>query len=123
MLKKKKGELPSGNIRRQIYVGSEPVYDENGKPVLDPKTGKQKRKRIYKSITESSPKKAEMAKAQVIAGKKKLTTAALNLTLTEAIDKYITSSDALLSPSTIRGYRKIQRIAFSSIMHKKLSEL
>ena len=45
------------------------------------------------------------------------------MTLYEAIDKYISSSDALLSPSTIRGYRTIQRNAFKSIMSCKLSTL
>ena len=50
MARKKKGELPSGSIRRQIYDHSEPQFDKNGNPIIDPKTGKQKMKRIYRSI-------------------------------------------------------------------------
>lgn len=46
-----------------------------------------------------------------------------NLTLSEAIDKYISESDAILSPSTIRGYRTIQRNAFVSIMAMPLSRI
>ena len=122
MAHKKKGELPSGNIRRQIYDHSELLYDENGTPIIDPKTGKQKKKRIYISVTASTTNEANLAKAEIKAGKKKLLTP-IDMTLFEAIDKYIASSDALLSPSTIRGYRTIQKNAFPSIMNKKLRNL
>lgn len=122
MSKRKKGELPSGNIRRQIYDHSEPVFDEFGKPVMNPKTGKQKVKRIYTSITANTTAEANLIKAEIKAGKKKIFKPS-DMTLSEAIDKYITTSDALLSPSTIRGYRTIQRNAFLSIMNKKLAAL
>lgn len=46
-----------------------------------------------------------------------------NCTVYEAIDKYISSCDALLSPTTIQGYRKMQRNGFKSIMNVKLKEL
>lgn len=45
------------------------------------------------------------------------------MTLYEAIDKYISTSDAVLSPSTISGYRIIQRNAFKSIINLKLSQI
>ena len=41
----------------------------------------------------------------------------------EAIDKYINSCDNLLSPTTIQGYRKIQRNAFKNIMDVKIASL
>ncbi len=122
MARKKKGELPSGSIRRQVYDHSELVFDESGKPVIDPKTGKQKKKRVYISVTADTRQEADLAKAELRAGKKKHQKPC-NLTLYEAIDDYISSSDALLSPSTIRGYRTIQRNAFSSIMHIPISDL
>lgn len=122
MARKKKGELPSGNIRRQIYDHSELVYDESGKPVIDPKTGKQKKKRIYISVTAETKAEAELAKAEIQTGRRKYQKP-ISMTLSEAIDKYIEMSDALLSPSTIRGYRVIQRNAFSSIMDLPLSKL
>ncbi len=122
MAKKRKGELPSGSIRRQIYDHSEPVFDESGKPVIDPKTGKQKQKRIYRSITASSVKEAERIKAEIIAQNKQLLSPQ-KMTLYEAIDKYIESADAVLSPSTIVGYRKIQRTAFQELMRYSLQAI
>ncbi|MCI5874794.1 MAG: tyrosine-type recombinase/integrase [Clostridiales bacterium] len=122
MARRKKGELPSGSIRRQIYDHSELVFDEFGKPIIDPKTGKQKKKRVYISVTADTRQEADLAKAELRAGKKKHQKPC-SLTLYEAIDDYISSSDAILSPSTIRGYRTIQRNAFSSIMHMPISDL
>lgn len=120
--KKKKGELPSGNIRRQIYDHSELVYDEKGNPVIDPKTGKQKKKRVYRSVTKANAREAEIAKAQVKTSKKR-SVAPPNMIVKDAIDKYIRDSDAILSPSTIRGYRTIQRNAFPSLMDTKLCNI
>lgn len=122
MARKKKGELPSGSIRRQIYDHSELVFDESGLPVIDPKTGKQKKKRIYISVTADTRQEADLYKAEILAGKRRHKKPS-QLTLSEAIENYITSSDALLSPSTIRGYRTIQRTAFASIMHMPLSQI
>ena len=55
MAKKKIGELPSGNVRKKIYDHSELCFDEQGKPIIDPKTGKQRKKKIYISVTAASP--------------------------------------------------------------------
>lgn len=111
MPKKRKGELPSGNIRKKIYDHSELCFDEHGNPVIDPKTGRQKKIKKYISVTGETVAEANQLKAQVMANKQ-LMKRPLNLTLYEAIDKYIQSSDAVLSPATIRGYRTIQRNAF-----------
>ena len=68
------------------------------------------------SITRPT-EKAAVAEAMAVkagikeAGKKK--TAA---TLREAIDNYIEARSNTLSPSTIRGYRTIQRVRFAGIM-------
>lgn len=43
------------------------------------------------------------------------------LTLTAAIDKYIAERKNTLSPSTIRGYRTIQRTRFQDTMSRRLS--
>ena len=43
------------------------------------------------------------------------------ITLQEAIDRYIASRSNVLSPSTIRGYRTIQKTRFQSMMAKKLA--
>ena len=46
MAKRKIGELPSGNVRKKIYDHSELCFDEQGKPIIDPKTGKQRKKML-----------------------------------------------------------------------------
>ena len=125
MPRKRKGELPSGNVRKQIYAGTEIVRDENGTIVIDPKTGKPKKKRKYISVTSSSVKEAERMKSQVkvdLAENKNRTIR--NITLYEAIDEYIVSREELAkSPTTIQDYKVIQKNAFKDIMFLHLAEL
>ena len=64
-------------------------------------------------------RKAEMIKAEYRNGKRQEKRS--DITLTKAIDEYIKSRDAVLSPSTIRGYRTIQRTRFQSAMEKPIS--
>ena len=45
MPRKRKGELPSGNIRRQVFVGYEPKYD---------KDGKQHKKLLYNELMQDN---------------------------------------------------------------------
>lgn len=45
------------------------------------------------------------------------------LTLTQAIDRYIQEKENTVSPSTIRGYRAIQKHRFEKIMQLPLSEV
>lgn len=63
-------------------------------------------------------RKAEMIKAEYRNGKREKKQ---SMTLSDAIDQYIESRDAVLSPSTIRGYRIIQRTRFQSAMKKPIS--
>ena len=44
-------------------------------------------------------------------------------TLSEAIDSYINKKSRILSPSTIRGYRTIQRTRFKKTMRRKISSI
>lgn len=121
MAKKRIGELPSGSIRKKVYSHSEPCFDEHGNPIID-ETGKPKMKKVYISITGSS---AAEVNRQISEYKLNKNTQKKpdDMTLYEAIDKYISASDAVLSPSTITGYRVIQRNAFRTIMHLKLSKI
>ena len=48
---------------------------------------------------------------------------AAGITLREAIDKYIKYRENILSPSTIRGYRIIQRNRFTGIMDNPISKI
>ena len=61
-------KLPSGSWRCLAYSHSESVFDNKGRMVIDPKTKKQKMKRIYESFTSDNPtlqgkKEAEAAAA------------------------------------------------------------
>ena len=98
-------KLPSGRWRCQVYLGK----DKNGK-------------NIYKSVTADTRKEAEYLAAE-IKKKKKEHNKPCNITLREAIDNYITSKENILSPSTIRGYRTIQRNRFQSLMSLKLDTI
>lgn len=106
MAKAKK--LKSGNWRCLVYD----YTDENGK-------------RHYESFTAETKKEAEYLAAEFLLkkGEKKKKEKYEDITLTEAIDRYIASEDAILSPTTIAGYRKIQRNRFKGLMSLKISEI
>lgn len=120
MTYKKKGELPSGNIRKRVYDHSELVFDENGQPVLD-ENGKQKKKRIYISVTASNQKQAQIEAGKIKEGKR--VKIDQNMTLREAVWKYIETSKPILSPSTIAPYEVYAKYGFQDIMDLKLSEI
>ena len=86
MAKPKK--LPSGSYRIRITVGTGP----DGKP-------------IRKSITAASARECRALAAQYEAEHRKPD----RRTFRAAMEAYITSSAAVLSPSTIRGYKSIQK--------------
>lgn len=121
MPKKKKGELPSGKIRRQVYNGMKQKTDKEGKPIFD-ENGKPVMIRDYISITADSVREAEREKAAAILDKKGKPQP-LGITLTQAIDNYIQSSSSVLSPTTIGGYRSIQKYGFRTIINMKLSDI
>ena len=119
-------KLASGTWRCQVYSHKEPIFDEQGFPVLD-ENGEQKQKRIYRSFTSDIPgikgkRAAERAAAEWADGKDRISHTA-SLTVGEAIDKYIEESSAVLSPTTIQGYRRIQKVAFKDLLDIKLYQL
>lgn len=120
-------KLPSGSWRCLVYSHSEPVFDKNGKPILD-KKGKQKQQRKYESFTSDDPspagkREAEFAAAEFALNKKRISKP-VNLTLGEAVDKYIAGLEPpICSITTISGYKKIRKYAFQSIMNSPLKTL
>ena len=48
---------------------------------------------------------------------------ARSLSLRQAVDSYIDSRNAILSPSTIRGYKKIRDLRFQAVMDTTISEI
>lgn len=94
--------LPSGNYRARVHIG-------NGK---------------YKSITGKDKKAVQLEAAQLEA---ELTSNVLSpkaaMTLSAAVDGYIEQKLNVLSPSTIRGYRAVQRNAMPDLMAMELREI
>ena len=122
MAKAKK--LPSGSWRCLAYSHTEEIRQPDGTT---------KKKRIYESFTSDDPsprgkKEAELAAAQFQANKDKTTLKKRadygNMTLTEAIDKYIESRESLnRSPTTIAEYKCTQKNAFQDIMSVRLRDI
>ena len=96
-------KLPSGNYRVRVFDGY--IY----------KDGVKKKK--YKSFTAPTKREAERMAAQWTGEK------VTDLTVHDAIDRYIRAKTNVLSPSTIRGYRQMQKKYFGLIETMKLSKL
>lgn len=99
-------ELPSGNFNAKVFD----YTDSQGK-------------RHYKSITAPSKREVKQLVAEFIANKNTKRTSAPDITVGEAIDKYIETKSFILSPSTIRGYKMIRKNNMQSLMHIRLSNL
>lgn len=118
-------KLPSGSWRCLAYSHTEKVWDE--------KLQKSVKKRIYESFTSNDPspagkREAELAATQFMASKTptKQTQKRMdrNMTLSEAIDKYIESRKSLnRSPTTIQDYECIKKNAFQDLMDTRLKDL
>lgn len=91
-------KLPSGSWRVNAFIG----VDENGK-------------QIRRSFTAPTKREAELMAAQYLT-KKHHEAAPENMTLGQAIDKYIESKSNILSPSTIRMYKFMRNSVFQSMM-------
>lgn len=65
---------------------------------------------------------ATLVKAEHMAGKR-IVVRSGDKTLTQAIDDFISARENTLSPSTIRGYRIIQRNRFKELMSMKLKDI
>lgn len=73
-------------------------------------------------ITRSTEKAAVAAAMAVKAGLQEAAKIE-NITLTKAIDRYISDRSEILSPSTIRGYRTIQRNRLQQLMELPISKI
>lgn len=78
-------------------------------------------KQHYRSFTAPTKAEAE-AKAAAFSAKADRATQ-VNLTVAEAIDGYISAKEAVLSPSTIRTYRDMERLHFDQIGRKRIHKL
>lgn len=97
-------QTTSGKWRIQVYSHT----DVNGK-------------KHYLSFTESTKEKAELKAAQ-FANKKKRTQSA-GVTVSKAIDNYITAKHDNLAPSTRRSYRNLQKKYYKELANKDIEKL
>lgn len=98
--------LPSGSYRVRVFAGYEYV------------DGKKKTK--YESFTADTKAEAEKLASTWNANKNKR---ASNITIHDAIDKYISAKTGVLSPSTIRGYRQLQNSCYASVNALRVNKL
>ena len=80
------------------------------------------------SITRSTPaecrQEAQLIKSEYLAGKRqKISTAAKQMTLREAQERYVEKYKAALSPSTVRSYTIYCRKRFEDYQNKKLPDI
>lgn len=91
-MKKKKNELPSGNIRKKVFMGYEILEDGS-------------KKKIYKSVTGSTYTEVN-SKVALLKGER-ADTKNTTILFKDARETYIKISEPVLSPSTIRGYKQM----------------
>lgn len=120
-------QLPSGTWRCLVYSHSEKLFDDNGKPIIDPKTGKQKEKRFYESFTSNLPgkkgKKDAERQADAFLIEKDHKRRPENLTVKEACEKYIKLKENVLSETTLRGYETIIKNNIADIAELPIRKL
>ena len=96
--------LPSGKWRVLVFDGM-----ENGK-------------RKYKSFTADTKNDAELQANQYLSDPSRKNHDD-SMTVKEAIERYIASKENVLSPSTIRGYKAMQKKRYASIENEKIRKL
>ena len=78
---------------------------------------------VTASTAKECKRQAALIKAEHGAGKRIKPQHIDNMTLRQAIDHYIARRSNVLSPSTIDGYRRIQKNRFQSVMDKKVKDI
>ncbi len=106
-------KLPSGNWRVLEYSHTDVEID---------KDGKEHRIRRYESFTHENKKEAEYMAAEFVRSKKRKHLIK-NWTVGEAMDQYIASKSNVLSPVTIREYKRERNHVFNEIISVQLSAL
>lgn len=110
-------KLKSGSWRCQVYSHTEEI------PQAD---GKTKKKRIYKSFTCDIPgpkgkRIAERMAAEWAANKE--AHKSCNLTFADALDQYIESRTSILSPATIREYKRTRKADLKGLMNIRIDSI
>lgn len=106
-------KLPSGAWRVLVYSHTEKIIQDDGST---------KNVRRYESFTNDDKKEALFQAAEFVRNKKRKSKP-INITLGDAMSKYIAVKSAVLSPSTVKGYIWISKNIYKAIHNYKLSEL
>lgn len=80
-----------------------------------------KRKIIFRSIT--APTKAECERLAAVFQDEKESLRSTNITIAQAVDRFIASRVNVISPNSLKGYRSLQRNAFNGINDKRVYSL
>ena len=99
-------KLPSGSYRCRVF--SHYVMRDG------------KKRPVYESFTAPTKREAEAAAAAWAIERK---ARGQSMTVSDAVERYITAKTAVLSPASIRGYRTAQRIAFDDIATEDIRDL
>ena len=97
-------KLPSGSYRVRVYSHT----DFNGK-------------KVYESFTAPSKTEVELLASEWSNNKKRRSRT--DLTVKEAIEGYIKAKEGVLSPSTIRAYKIMQKNSYNNIAKLSLKKL
>lgn len=110
-------KLPSGSWRVQVFSHYEYVQNPDGTT---------KKKRIYESFTCDDPSNRGKRKCEADAAAwaaERKNNRPENISVYNAISKYIQIKEPVLSKTTIAGYLRMQRLYFASIGDYRLREL
>lgn len=99
-------QLPSGNYNALVYIGK----DVSGK-------------RKYKSLTASTKREVKLMIAEFLSERDTQRIRSDDKTVGDAMRAYIAAKDAVLSPSTIRGYDGIVRSHLLELQKMRISDL
>lgn len=105
-------KLPSGSYRCQVVDHYEVTIDADGK---------KHRKAIRRSFTAPTKREAEYLAAQFEQSKERLISG--DMDVITAIHEYIESKKNVLSTTTVRGYKNLEKYAYSDISAVKLHAL
>lgn len=108
-------KLPSGSWRVRVYSHTEEIIQPDGI---------KKEKKVYKSFTCDDPsakgKRKCEAEAAAWAANKELKIKDTNLTLGQAIDKYVQDHENILSIRTLNEYKRYRKKYMQSLMGIKV---
>lgn len=105
-------KLPSGSYRCQVVDHYEVTIDSDGK---------KHRKAVRRSFTAPTKREAEFLAAQFEQAKERLISG--DMDVITAIHEYIESKKNVLSPSTLRSYKCLEKHAYDDISAVKLHKL